>query len=343
MGNSWRKETGIWKKAIAIWHKVGGSWEPLKSAYQKVAGTFVNVFDSKVVVEVTANQTNLVLRDLFTSDDWYSGKAKTVWIKSGVVVSQGNSFNAALVSQSGSETTIWGGTLTVLNDGIIQGKGGPINSGQGGDALYSGTMSNTDKKVQIINNGIIRAGGGGGGRGGSGGGGYYYYTATEGPYYSRSGATYWFSDNNQNGQKFAFWASVQLSNADWSFTNGAYTYSAVTKQTSGSNPDYYSIQRAYTATAYTSGGTYGNGGRGQGSDGANTNGTAGSAGGTNAGTGGTGGAGGTWGNPGNTGFTGSSGNYSSGLAGAAGGQAGYAYKTSLYNILIPGTILGRVA
>lgn len=349
MGNTWRKESGVWKKAIAIWHKVGGSWEPLKSAYQKVAGTWVNVFDSKVVVEISTNQTNLVLKDLFTSADWYSGKAKTVWIHGGVGIYQGPAFNAALVAQSGAEITTWGGTLTILNDGIIQGNGGAGNSGQGGDALYVGTMANTEKKVQIINYGIIRAGGGGGGRGGNGGAGYYYYTAQEGPYYAESGTEYGWSAPGGSGTAVIVWADATVTNSlnkdATSYVSGAYTYYRGTFVSASGSPirNNYRVYRQYTATAYTSGGTYGNGGRGQGGDGSNQGGTGGSAGGTNAGTGGTGGTGGTFGQPGNTGFTGSSGNYTGGTAGAAGGPAGYAYKTLLYDIVVPGTILGRVA
>ncbi|QXV74760.1 hypothetical protein PP749_gp087 [Rhizobium phage RHEph22] len=349
MGYTWRKEAGTWIKVNSMFRKESGAWEPVKSAFQKVSGTHVNVFDSEVVVEITTNQTDLVLKSLFSSEDWDSGKAKTVHIHSGVTVSP-SSLTYALIPQPASDTTIWGGVLTVINEGIIQGKGGAANSGVGGNALYIGTVSNSTKKLQIKNLGTIRAGGGGAGRGGTGGGGQYNYTATEGPYYSSSYG--WWQNTNSladdaDGIK---WGGSRVFSGNWSNTSpptsvtiGIYTYNRGAQQSVEFSVYNYAVSRSYTATATTSGGAGGNGGRGQGSDGANASGSAGAAGGTNAGTGGTGGTGGTWGNSGATGFTGSSGNRTAGTAGTAGGVAGYAYSTALHNIVVPGIILGRVA
>ncbi|QIG70548.1 hypothetical protein PP744_gp085 [Rhizobium phage RHph_N38] len=354
MGYTWRKEAGVWKKVSSMYRKESGVWVPVKSGLQKVSGVYVSIFEAEVIVDITTNQTNLVLKDLFTSDDWTSGKAKTVHIHTGVTVSPTSGAPSwALAPQGATETTIWGGTLTLINDGIIQGMGGAANSGVGGNALYVGTVSNGTKKLQIKNNGTIRSGGGGGGKGGNGGGGQYNYTATEGPYYVRSGTEYYWQipGSSGTGNAILVWGdgtvTSTLDKSATSFVSGTYTYYRGTYQgtdaSSGINRDYYSIYRQYTATANTSGGTGGNGGRGQGADGANASGTAGAGGGTNAGTGGTGGTGGTWGNSGAVGFTGSSGNRTAGTAGTAGGAAGYAYSTVLHNIVTPGIILGRVA
>ncbi|QIG68824.1 hypothetical protein EVB68_087 [Rhizobium phage RHph_Y2_6] len=352
MGYTWRKEAGVWKKVTSMFRKESGVWNPVKSGYQKVAGVFVSVFESEVIVEISTNQTDLILKDLFSSEDWASGKSKTVWIKNTATISP--SVQAfAVVAQPAVDTGIWGGTLTLINDGIIQGKGGAANSGVGGNALYVGTVSNSTKKLQIKNYGTIRAGGGGGGKGGTGGGGQYTSTVTEGPYYAgypASGASrYYWDTTNGSSIDAVYWnnSTVISSNVDSPHTVGSYTYTRGASRDSytsgGLSHTVYEVSRSYQTTTNTSGGVGGAGGRGQGSDGANAVGTNGSAGGTNAGTGGKGGTGGTWGNSGAVGFTGSSGNRTAGTAGTAGGAAGYAYSTALYNIVVPGIILGRVA
>ncbi|QIG76607.1 hypothetical protein EVC27_082 [Rhizobium phage RHph_I1_6] len=347
MGYTWRKEAGVWQKVTSMYRKEGGVWVPVKSGFQKVAGVFVSIFEAEVLVEITTNQTDLVLKDLFTSEDWESGKAKTVWVKNTAVISPSVQFYA-LVAQPPTDTGIWGGTLTLINDGVIQGKGGAANSGVGGNALYVGTVSNSSKKLQIKNYGTIRAGGGGGGRGGNGGGGQYNYTVTEGPAfagYPNSGTRYWWQTTISGSTDSVYWAGnvVFASDVNSPYTTGGFTYTRGAQQATDGTRTYHSVSRSYQATANTSGGTGGAGGRGQGYDGSNAAGTAGTGGDTNAGTGGTGGTGGTWGNPGATGFTGSSGNRTAGSAGLAGGAAGYAYSTTLHNIVVVGTILGRVA
>jgi hypothetical protein len=355
MGFTYRKEAGIYKLVDNMYLKQAGVWVPAISLNHKVAGVYKNVYESEIVVTITANQTSpFLLSSLFDPADWTANKNKRVVINAGVTCSPGSGNTWAIAIQSGAVTTPWGGTLTLDNYGTIQGNGGAANSGVGGDAFYSGTYAYTGGKKLLINNyGTIRSGGGGGGRGGNGGQGQYGYTATEGPYYARSGSEYYWSTPSSSGSGTAqlVWGggvvTASLIKTATSYTAGIYTYYRdsfhTTDSSTGSSRDYYGIRRTYPATAYTSGGTYGSGGRGQGADGSNASGSAGSAGGTNAGTGGTGGTGGAYGSSGGTGNSGSSGNYTSGSAGVAGGVAGYAYRAAYIQFLTPGTILGRVA
>lgn len=348
MGQSFIKVSGVWKQIVGVSHKVSGAWKDVNSMFHKVAGVQKNVFDAEIIKTISANAVDLILIDLFTPTEWNSSAKKRVIINAGVTISGSTSTFAAVI-QSSSYTTGWGGTLTLENHGTIGGRGGAANSGVGGNALYPGAYAYTAKKLLVENYGTIYGGGGGGGRGGTGGAGYYLYTATEGPYYARSGTEYYWSAPGGSGNSNVVWADTAVTiSADkdaTSYPSGAYTYYRGTFQSASGSPtrNYYQIYRQYTATAYTSGGGGGNGGRGRGTDGANAGGSVGAAGGTNAGTGGTGGTGGAYGATGNTGATGASGNYSGGVGGNAGGAAGYAYANASTTILIPGTILGRVA
>lgn len=65
------------------------------------------------------------------------------------------------------------GTITVTNNGSIEGAGGAASSAGGNALQVDGSVS-----VALVNNGTIKAGGGGGGTGGTGGSGVYTASAT---------------------------------------------------------------------------------------------------------------------------------------------------------------------
>lgn len=65
------------------------------------------------------------------------------------------------------------GTITVTNNGSIEGAGGAASSAGGNALQVDGSVS-----VALVNNGTIKAGGGGGGAGGTGGSGVYTASAT---------------------------------------------------------------------------------------------------------------------------------------------------------------------
>lgn len=65
------------------------------------------------------------------------------------------------------------GTITITNNGSIEGAGGAASSAGGNALQVDGSVS-----VTLVNNGTIKAGGGGGGTGGTGGNGVYTANAT---------------------------------------------------------------------------------------------------------------------------------------------------------------------
>ena len=65
------------------------------------------------------------------------------------------------------------GTITITNNGSIEGAGGAASSAGGNALQVDGSVS-----VTLVNNGTIKAGGGGGGNGGTGGSGVYTANAT---------------------------------------------------------------------------------------------------------------------------------------------------------------------
>ena len=297
---------------------------------------------------ITATSTNVNLETLFGSTDWASTTPKFVTIDSGVTVGATSTGNAALTVPSGM-----GGTLTIVNNGSIEGAGGAANGGNGGNAILVSVAG-----VTITNNGTIYAGGGGGGRGGAGGDGGDGGTGGTGGQGSVSST----SAVIQGSAGFGFFGcGYQCRQA---YGSSAYCYSGCNQINNQYRCSSCAINQ--TTTTYTSGGAGGAGGSGgfpgvggiggvgrgynqsagaggSGATGlAGGSGSAGSAGGTNAGTGGTGGqggqggtagnggAGGDWGESGSngldgsagsngsTGNAGSNGNYTNGSAGSAG-------------------------
>lgn len=240
-------------------------------------------------------------------------------------------------------------TLIVQNEGEIQGLGGAVNSGAGGNAITASSS------FSLVNSGAVRGGGGGGGRGGTGGtGGAGQFTTTEGPIYQpfvNPQYLWYIAGETSSAGLYIYWNSgapnytpvYEKTNDglnDWlattSVTVGGYTYTRGTLFEYNPDPIYYlySVSRSFnTSTSGGAGGTGGNGGVGRGygqSLASGSTGSAGSAGGTNAGTGGAGGTGGTGGDwatsgaTGSTGATGTSGNVGAGLTGSAGSSGGAA-------------------
>lgn len=269
---------------------------------------------------VPPNTTNLNLQTTFNiiygPSAWTSTIKKRVVINPGVIVGATNTANYALNIPSGL-----GGSLLIENLGSIQGAGGAVNSGTGGNAIFAGSA------VTINNQGTIYAGGGGGGQGGAGGQGLYgLQTTTSGCGFRPGCPAGYYEVGAYNGsccQTFSFCCP---------FPNcGCVGCSNVLQY------------RICETLAVSGGGTGGSGGVGQGYNQLPTNGIPGSAGGTNAGTGGTGGNGGGWGTSGTNGTAGSNGTVTAGSAGSSGGLAGF-YVVNNGNItwINTGVVAGRV-
>lgn len=290
---------------------------------------------NELLQQVTA-QASVNAQTIFGSD-WGANVPKRLLIPAGVTI-------GPLTIPSGL-----GGSLTVENQGEIQGLGGGPNSGAGGHAITASSS------FTLLNTGAVRGGGGGGGLGGTGGQGSVSSTTSN--WVSRTGAGLINSSNSftQNG-----WAGVQNSGifvrndrgvysrifvVNWGFffvqfqAVQAVTVNQLFEGAAGSliqigvappgpligiNYSYIDDLVSSTSTTYTSGGAGGAGGRGRGYGQTPLAGSGGAAGGTNAGVGGTGGSGAEWGLSGSTGGSGANGNHTGGTGGAGGGAAGRA-------------------
>ena len=112
-----------------------------------------------------ATATNQTGATMF-GDDYTLDYPKEVVVDANVTVGATSTSNSAIQISSGLQ-----GTISLTNNGSIEGAGGAAST-QGGTAL---TCSST---VTVVNNGTIKGGGGGGGAGGAGGKGVYTGSAT---------------------------------------------------------------------------------------------------------------------------------------------------------------------
>ena len=112
-----------------------------------------------------ATATNQTGATMF-GDDYTLDYPKEIVVDANVTVGATSTSNSAIQISSGLQ-----GTISLTNNGSIEGAGGAAST-QGGTAL---TCSST---VTVVNNGTIKGGGGGGGTGGAGGKGVYTGSAT---------------------------------------------------------------------------------------------------------------------------------------------------------------------
>lgn len=323
-----------------------GSWSDT-NLYIRKNGQWVyinNVKDANeflLIISQTTTDLNLqtAFDNAFGVGAWTSTKRKRVIINSGVVIGATSPLNYALTIPSGV-----GGSLTIANNGYIQGAGGAANGGTGGNAIFAGSSG-----VIFINLGTIYAGGGGGGSGGTGGAGSYaglganQFLGASGWYYG-IGANYGTRCAAVCGYTFgASYANVFPSISRYQNpASGCGGCDCCNDDAAQSANVFCCYGQPYT-TLSSAGGAGGNGGIGQGYLQSATTGASGSAGGTNAGTGGTGGTGGGWGASGGNGGIGGNGNAGVGTSGGSGGLAGY-YIVNNGNIIwtTTGTVAGRV-
>lgn len=308
---------------------------------QKVFLGTTQIWANEVVVTL-GNTTDVVLKSLFTSDQWDNAfLKKRVVVPVGVEIGATTSVYAILATaQADGLAGSWAGDLTLEVHGTVSGIGGVPNSGVGGNAIRANFTGKSGQKLKLVSDGLIRSGGGGGGRAGNGGGGYFI-TKVDNSGWQYSGTRYWWrngSDNRAHWDGADRWSGSEQygpvpGNDGWNYYGGAYAAS----------PHYNQIRRDRDQYNYTSGGIAGNGGRGQGFDGAATTGAAAVGGGTNAGASGKSGNGGAWGASGQAGANGANGNNGSGTAGASGGLAGF-YLDGAANVTLTntGTVQGRL-
>jgi hypothetical protein len=171
---SFIKSGGIFRQALNIYVKQSGIWRQSSFVYVKQAGIWRVVFqrDFTLTVPLTiyGDTNDYSIHNAAVAAGWNGSDAISVLvtINAGVVVSASSVFNVAM------NTGLFpvGSTISIVNNGIIQGAGGaggtggvasslaPTNGQAGNDAMslqYSVTIHNT--------NGVIRGGPGGGGGG----------------------------------------------------------------------------------------------------------------------------------------------------------------------------------
>jgi hypothetical protein len=202
------KVSGTWQDVNPM-VKLSGTWTQVKRVWVKKAGTWQLNWGFTFNYTFPANNTYTDYT--LTSISGYDATHDVnITIPSTVV------FKASATNTYALSTGAYGGTgtLKIINNGKIIGKGG--NGGNGGDGNSNGPGANgaaggpgfyADAACTIDNNGTIAGGGGGGGGGGGhrdsdsssgderadgggGGGGASYGTGgTVGPYYATAGGT----------------------------------------------------------------------------------------------------------------------------------------------------------
>ena len=296
----------------------------------------------------TTTNENILISDLFTTEQWSSDLPKRVIIENGAIVG-GTGGNVAMRTGTGRT-----GGLTIENRGRIEGQGGSANGGNGFVAL----QANQAATLLNTSDGFIGGGGGGGGQGGQGGkGGNGSYSSTVS---LGQGATMQPEGTCQNESlaccnlscttKFGTADGVRCCDGNWNYNACRGVGSPYHTRTC-----YCCVKDGTVSTTGTAGGAGGAGGVGQGYNQANAgtgaNGVAGANPPTNAGRGGTGGKGGdggAWasaGSQGGSGATGANGtvtNGSAGSAGSAGGSGAVSIENAqLLTITNDGTIAGE--
>jgi hypothetical protein len=295
-----------------------------------------------ITATISAGAASADISGLFGSD-WTTSEAKVLNVNSGVT--------HGILTIPGT----MGGTLTINNNGTIQGTGG------GAGAAGGNAISNSASGVTIVNNGTISGGGGGGGTGGVGGNSTTSTSSTlreptSGANYNAS--NYHWRTSGVCGGAALKWngSTITTGHGGTSHTSGSYTYYRDAYQ--GGPPAWqicgaptgalafadYAVYRTSTTTTTSTvtGGAGGSGGVGAGYGQSATSGASGVAVG-GAGDGGTGGTGGAFGAAGSTGGTGTNGTTTNGSTGAAGGAAGAAVSGTAVTYTDNGTTNGSVS
>ena len=136
--------------------------------------------------------------DSVFGDDFEVNYPKQLVVGSGDTVGSTSTSNAALTIESNGV-----GSITVTNEGSIEGAGGAAGAAGGNALEVAGSVA-----VTLVNNGTIKSGGGGGGAGGTGGSGVAAATSTLSNFVDEGGTPYgsgnvpnndvpsWFSQYN---------------------------------------------------------------------------------------------------------------------------------------------------
>ena len=125
--------------------------------------------------------------DTIFGDDFEVNYPKQLVVGSGDTIGSTSTSNAALTIESNGV-----GSITVTNEGSIEGAGGAAGAAGGNAFEVAGSVA-----VTLVNNGTIKAGGGGGGAGGTGGNGVFTANATFSSLVDQGGGGTSTPQNNQ--------------------------------------------------------------------------------------------------------------------------------------------------
>jgi len=152
------KVSGTWKNCSNVNVKVSGNWKACNTVFQKVAGTWKKVYETSISITQSGTQTDY---DLYTAAGSPAGVVNVVLTVNGTLRSTSTATAALIVSGF----TV-GSTITIINNGVIEGKGGAGGGGAGFvPGAAGGPAISVTIPVTIQNNGSILGGGGGGGHG----------------------------------------------------------------------------------------------------------------------------------------------------------------------------------
>ena len=157
------KAGGSWQ-TVKPYVKVGGAWVAARIAWVKAAGNWKKAYEYEWLYTLPTGEINDFDIDTIAGIDKYH--SVTITIPSGTTLVASSTSTYALRTGSG-----YGGTLKIINNGKILGRGG--NGGNGGTNSVNGAAGGNggaaiyiEAPVTIDNNGILAGGGGGGGGGG---------------------------------------------------------------------------------------------------------------------------------------------------------------------------------
>lgn len=188
---SFVKDGGIWKPSEAIYSKVAGTWRGMNRGWTKQNGVWVQFWDWSFIVNITAPQNDVNLRQLAINAGW--DQNRPLVINNNSIINGVNGVDACFIIGNYPNGFIFN------NNNLIRGRGG--NGGNGGSAFGNSgssifptaggngrTALAIGAEVQAaqvtINNAGTIAGGGGGGGGGKEAQGQ---SGFQGPYFNASG------------------------------------------------------------------------------------------------------------------------------------------------------------
>ena len=190
----------------------------------------------------SSSATNQSADSIF-GDDYEVDYPKQFVVNASQTVGSTNPSNAALTIETNGV-----GSVTITNNGSIEGAGGAASGGTGGNALeVAGSVA-----VTLVNNGTIKSGGGGGGAGGAGGAGSASATATISNVTDKVGSKPTFVPYSVNTQ-FGPRAWSGIGSGEWGLNTSGST---VTSTISARGPMWYSFRvnksAEYSLSSYIS-------------------------------------------------------------------------------------------